>query len=130
MSHSDTQPEHRSLLATLADLLRAVCLCSVFVLFAFGTWHTLSVFQAFGKIVQDPTILSESVDAISEMIDAETLTFRIAGQPPGQSLQPGKVLAFLLLFGWYLVWALIPIQIVAICSRILLRGFPGGDKNK
>ena len=127
MSHSDTQPEHRSLLATLADLLRAVCLCSVFVLFAFGTWHTLSVFQAFGKIVQVPTILSESVDAISEMIDAETLTIRIAGELP---LQPGKVLAFLLLFGWYLVWALLPIQIVAICSRILLRGFPGGDKKK
>ena len=127
MSHSAAQPEQRSLLATLADLLRAVCLCSVFVLFAFGTWHTLSVFQAFGKIVQDPTILSESVDAISEMIDAETLTIRIAGELP---LQPGKVLAFLLLFGWYLVWALLPIQIVAICSRILLRGFPGGDKKK
>ena len=127
MSHSDTQPEHRSLLATLADLLRAVCLCSVFVLFAFGTWHTLSVFQAFGKIAQDPTLLSESVDAISEMIDAETLTIRIAGELP---LQPGKMLAFLLLFGWYLVWALLPIQIVAICSRILLRGFPGGDKKK
>ena len=127
MSHSDTQPEHRSLLATLADLLRALCLCSVFVLFALGTWHTLSVFQAFGKIVQNPTILSESVDAISQMIDAETLTIRIAGELP---LQPGKVLAFLLLFGWYLVWALLPIQIVAICSRILLRGFPGGDKKK
>ena len=127
MSHSDTQPEHRSLLATLADLLRALCLCSVFVLFALGTWHTLSVFQAFGKIVQNPTILSESVDAISEMIDAETLTIRISGELP---LQPGKVLAFLLLFGWYLVWALLPIQIVAICSRILLRGFPGGDKKK
>ena len=127
MSHSAAQPEQRSLLATLADLLRAVCLCSVFVLFAFGTWHTLSVFQAFGKIVQDPTILSESVDAISEMINAETLTIRIAGELP---LQPGKVLAFLLLFGWYLVWALLPIQIVAICSRILLRGFPGGDEKK
>ena len=127
MSHSDTQPEHRSLLATLADLLRALCLCSVFVLFALGTWHTLSVFQAFGKIVQNPTILSESVDAISQMIDAETLTIRMAGELP---LQPGKVLAFLLLFGWYLVWALLPIQIVAICSRILLRGFPGGDKKK
>ena len=127
MSHSAAQPEQRSLLATLADLLRAVCLCSVFVLFAFGTWHTLSVFQAFGKITQDPTILSESVDAISEMIDAETLTIRIAGELP---LQPGKVLAFLLLFGWYLVWALLPIQIVAVCSRILLRGFPGGDKKK
>ncbi|MBN81695.1 MAG: hypothetical protein CMJ70_16305 [Planctomycetaceae bacterium] len=127
MSHSDTQPEHRSLLATLADLLRALCLCSVFVLFALGTWHTLSVFQAFGKIVQNPTILSESVDAISQMIDAETLTIRIAGELP---LQPGKVLAFLLLFGWYLVWALLPIQIVAVCSRILLRGFPGGDKKK
>ena len=127
MSHSDTQPEHRSLLATLADLLRALCLCSVFVLFAFGTWHTLSVFQAFGKIVQDPTIISESVDAISEIIDAETLTIRIAGELP---LQPGKVLAFLLLFGWYLVWALLPIQLVAVCSRILLRGFPGGDKKK
>ena len=127
MSHSDTQPEHRSLLATLADLLRALCLCSVFVLFALGTWHTLSVFQAFGKIVQNPTILSESVDAISQMIDAETLTIRIAGELP---LQPGKVLAFLLLFGWYLVWALLPIQIVAICSRILLRGFPGGDKKR
>ena len=82
MSHSTAQPEQRSLLATLADLLRGVCLCSVFVLFAFGTWHTLSVFQAFGKIVQDPTILSESVDAISEMIDAETLTIRIAGELP------------------------------------------------
>ena len=127
MSHSDTQPEHLSLLATLADLLRALCLCSVFVLFALGTWHTLSVFQAFGKIVQNPTILSESVDAISQMIDAETLTIRIAGELP---LQPGKVLAFLLLFGWYLVWALLPIQIVAVCSRILLRGFPGGDKKK
>ena len=127
MSHSDTQPEHRSLLATLADLLRALCLCSVFVLFALGTWHTLSVFQAFGKIVQNPTILSESVDAISQMIDAETLTIRIAGELP---LQPGKVLAFLLLFGWYLVWALLPIQIVAVCSRILLRGFPGVDKKK
>ena len=127
MSHSDTQSEHRSLLASLADLLRALCLCSVFVLFALGTWHTLSVFQAFGKIVQNPTILSESVDAISQMIDAETLTIRIAGELP---LQPGKVLAFLLLFGWYLVWALLPIQIVAICSRILLRGFPGGDKKK
>ena len=127
MSHSAAQPEQRSLLATLADLLRGVCLCSVFVLFAFGTWHTLSVFQAFGKIAQDPTILSESVDAISEMIDAETLTIRISGELP---LQPGKVLAFLLLFGWYLVWALLPIQIVAICSRILLRGFPGGDKKK
>ena len=127
MSHSDTQPEHLSLLATLADLLRALCLCSVFVLFALGTWHTLSVFQAFGKIVQNPTILSESVDAISQMIDAETLTIRIAGELP---LQPGKVLAFLLLFGWYLVWALLPIQIVAVCSRILLRGFPGVDKKK
>ena len=46
------------------------------------------------------------------------------------TMTPIKALAFLLLFAWYLVWALIPIQIVALCSRILLRGFPGGDKNK
>ncbi|MEE3372075.1 MAG: hypothetical protein VX346_22265 [Planctomycetota bacterium] len=130
MSRADTQPEPDNLLATLADFLRGVCLCAVFVLLAFGTYHTLSVFQAVGKIVQDPTILSESVDTISELIDAEKLSFRVAGQPPDQSLQPGKLLAFLLLSAWYLVWALLPIQIVAVCSRILLRGFLGGDKNK
>lgn len=130
MPQRDVQSESDSLLAATAAFLRGVCLCCVFVLFAVGAYHTLSIFQAFGRIAQDPAIISDSVDVIAEMIDAEKLNFPVAGQPQGQSLQPGKALAFLLLSAWYLVWALIPIQIVALCSRILLRGFPGGDKNK
>ena len=130
MPQRDVQSESDSLLAALADFLRGVCLCCVFLLFAIGAYYTLSVFQEFGKVAQNPASISESVDVIAKMIDAEKLGFQIAGQPQGQSVQPGKALAFILLFLWYLIWALIPIQIVAVCSRVLLRGFPGRDKNR
>ncbi|MAV38417.1 MAG: hypothetical protein CMJ59_23515 [Planctomycetaceae bacterium] len=115
-------PDEANLLDTFAAILRSAFLLGVFVLFAISAYYSLHVFLRLGALLADPASATESVDAIAKMIDADKLTFSVIGDGNRHQIEPGKIASFGLLFLLYLLWAVLPIQFVSVCGRILLRG--------
>ena len=114
------------LVGALAALLRGLCLVAFFVVLVIGMYYAIQVFTQVGRVITDPGIARDSVDAIAEMIDAEKLTWNL-GQDP---IEPGRLIAYLLLFVWYLIWFWIPMALIHAAGKIILGSLPDRDKKK
>ena len=96
----------------------AVCLFILIGLFIFGCYYAASVFTRVGQLIADPTKAADAVDSIATMIEADAMLIPLDQR---ESIPVGRGIAILLLAGGYVIWAWIPLKILAVSGELLLR---------
>lgn len=120
------QGKRGDLAPLLTTVLQALCLVAFFVVLLVGTYYALLVFLELGKFIKNPATAKEAVEAVADHIDADRLSF---GADPESSFQPGKLIAFVLYLFLFILWFWIPMALIALSGRVILRSLPGrGDK--
>lgn len=89
---------------------------------ALGIYLAWDIFTAVSTAVRDPQTLEKPHRAFADLIQAQRLGMRVQDQ----EIAVGPSVALSALWGWYLLWALIPMWIMAAGTRIVVAALRRG----
>lgn len=112
-----SEPAPADLTRGMDVFFRGLALSVLVIVLLCGVYYGLEVFGRIGAILKDPKQVEAAVVSTTQLIDGDKLKVEYQ---PDKTLEPGRAIALVLLGVGYLVWAMIPIQIVATTGRVLL----------
>jgi hypothetical protein len=83
-----------------------------------GIYLAWDVFAAVHAAATDPQKLEPAHKTFMNLIQAERMVIR--AEPNMPEFAPGPTIALAALWGWYLLWALIPMWMMAAGARIVV----------
>lgn len=111
---------------TAGYIVRGITMLILTLLLVLGAYYALKVFVRIGGVATQPAEIEEQVIAINNIIEGEQLNF---GNPQ-QPIRVGRTISMVILGIIYLVWAWIPLLIIATTGRVLLQGLNQRRENE
>ncbi|HMP60618.1 MAG TPA: hypothetical protein PKD86_14835 [Gemmatales bacterium] len=87
-----------------------------------GSYYAIDVVHAGSAVIQNPRQLENGHKAFCELMQIERLGLRVQDQ----DVNAGATMALGAMWGWYALWALIPVWIMGAGARIVVASLSRG----